>query len=64
MLSDLLRALALMLVLEGLLLFAAPDRFLVVADRLRQLDARQLRMGGLIALIIGLLVLQLVRWLL
>lgn len=61
MLEDLLRALALVLVIEGLLPFAAPARWRETMLRLSTLDDRQLRVVGVSAIIGGLVMLQLVR---
>ncbi|MES1926773.1 DUF2065 domain-containing protein [Salinisphaera sp. T31B1] len=55
---DLLRALALVLVIEGLLPFLAPERWREMMQRASTADARSLRLfgGGLIA--VGVVLLQ------
>jgi uncharacterized protein len=58
--EDLLRALALVLVIEGLLPFAFPARWREYLLRVSTLDDRQLRSVGLLAMIAGLVMLQLV----
>ncbi len=59
--GDLWAALCLVLVLEGLLLFVAPGAWKQMAERLQQLDPRQLRIGGAVMIVLGLISLQLVR---
>jgi uncharacterized protein YjeT (DUF2065 family) len=53
-------ALCLVLVLEGLFLFAAPQAWQHMAEQMRRLDSRQLRLIGGIMVAVGLLVLKLV----
>jgi uncharacterized protein YjeT (DUF2065 family) len=53
-------ALCLVLVLEGLFLFAAPQAWQHMAEKMRQLDPRQLRLIGGIMVAVGMLVLKLV----
>ncbi|HVT34698.1 MAG TPA: DUF2065 domain-containing protein [Nevskiaceae bacterium] len=53
------RALALTLVLEGLLPFMAPSRLRQTMLRMAQLDDRVLRTLGLLSMITGIVVLQL-----
>ena len=53
------RALALVLVLEGLLPFMAPSRLRTTMLRLAQMDDRVLRTAGLLSMITGIVVLQL-----
>ncbi|MGH8091215.1 MAG: DUF2065 domain-containing protein [Rudaea sp.] len=53
-------ALCLVLVLEGLFLFAAPQAWQHMAEQMRRLDPRQLRLIGGIMVAVGLLVLKLV----
>ena len=57
---ELLGALCLVLVLEGLFLFAAPHAWQRMAEQMRQLEPRQLRVigGGMIS--VGVLALKLV----
>ena len=52
-------ALCLVLVLEGLLLFAAPGAWKRMVEQARQLDERSLRMIGLGMIVVGLIAL---RW--
>lgn len=59
--SDLWAALCLVLVLEGLMLFVSPDGWKQMALRLQELPAQQLRIGGAIMVVVGLLSLQFVR---
>jgi uncharacterized protein YjeT (DUF2065 family) len=54
-------ALCLVLVIEGLFLFAAPRTWQRVVEQMRQLDPRQLRIIGAVMVGIGVLVLQLIR---
>ena len=58
---DLLAALCLVLVLEGLLLFAAPQAWKQIIEQMRELEPRQLRIIGGVMAGIGVLALQLVR---
>lgn len=50
--------LCLMVVFEGLLLFAVPQAWQRMALELSQMDPRRLRVGGGIAVIVGLVLLQ------
>lgn len=59
--SDLLAALALMLVLEGLLPFLNPAGWRRVFSKLAGSSDRDLRIGGLVCLGLGLLLLFFVR---
>lgn len=59
--SDLWAALCLVLVLEGLMLFVAPDGWKQMALRLQELPGRQLRIGGAIMIVLGLISLHFVR---
>lgn len=56
---ELSAALCLVLVIEGLFLFAAPQAWQRMAEQMRQLQARQLRVIGAVMIVIGLLVLRL-----
>ncbi|MDN5938364.1 MAG: DUF2065 domain-containing protein [Salinisphaera sp.] len=58
--ADLLRAVALVLVIEGLMPFLVPDRWRQLLLQVSTVDSRTLRMfgGGLIA--VGVIVLQFV----
>lgn len=62
MLVDLLRAAALMLVLEGIAPFLAPDASKRAYGLLASLPERWLRRAGLIAMIAGAASLQLIHW--
>ncbi|RYG70860.1 DUF2065 domain-containing protein [bacterium] len=52
--SDLLAALAILLVLEGILPFLSPSRARRLYERLSALGERELRFAGLISMLIGL----------
>jgi uncharacterized protein YjeT (DUF2065 family) len=54
-------ALCLVLVIEGLFLFASPRLWKRMAEQLQQIDERTLRMIGAGMVVAGLVVLQLVR---
>jgi uncharacterized protein YjeT (DUF2065 family) len=58
---ELLAALCLVLVIEGLLLFAAPQTWQRLVEQMRQLEPRQLRIIGGVMVGIGVLMLQLVN---
>jgi len=57
---ELLGALCLVLVLEGLFLFAAPHAWQRMAEQMRQLEPRQLRVIGGVMVAIGMAMLKLV----
>ena len=57
----LLAALALMMVFEGLLPFAAPSRYRKMVDELAKLSDNQLRSIGMVVMISGLLLLFVIR---
>jgi uncharacterized protein YjeT (DUF2065 family) len=59
--SDLLAALAILLVLEGLLPFLNPEATRRVMAQLSQMGERELRIAGLVSVIAGLLLLFFVR---
>ncbi|MEO7431785.1 MAG: DUF2065 family protein [Dokdonella sp.] len=61
MAGDLAAALCLVLVLEGLLLFALPDGWKRMAEQVRQLDSRTLRMIGAGMIGAGLILLKILR---
>lgn len=61
MASDLLAALGLMLVLEGILPFLSPGLLRQTLLQLTRLEDRALRLGGLASMATGLLVLYLFR---
>ena len=54
-------ALCLVLVLEGLFLFAAPGVWQRMAEQMRQLDAKQLRIIGGVMMALGVIALKLVN---
>lgn len=56
--DDLLRALALVLVIEGVLPFLSPPRFRANLLRMASLDNRPLRIFGLLAMCAGLVLLK------
>jgi len=58
---DLASALCLVLVIEGLLLFAAPRSWQRMAERLREVAPQQLRVIGGVMVGIGILALRLVN---
>ena len=59
--TALLTALALMLVLEGILPFLSPDTLRRVIHQMAAMDNRSLRLSGLLSMLTGLLLLYLVR---
>jgi uncharacterized protein YjeT (DUF2065 family) len=59
--SELLSAICLVAVLEGLLLFAAPQGWKRAAGQLQAMPNRQLRIVGAISIALGLLALWWVR---
>jgi hypothetical protein len=59
--QDLLAALCLVLVVEGLLLFAAPATWKRFVEQMLSIEDRALRRYGGIMVIVGLVSLQLVR---
>ena len=58
---DLFGALALVLVIEGLIPFAAPGRYRRLVETLGSIGERQLRIGGLAMMVVGLGLLYMVR---
>ena len=58
---DLLAALALVLVIEGLLPFASPDRAKQLYAQLAASPSQLLRRMGIISIVVGLVVLYFVR---
>jgi uncharacterized protein YjeT (DUF2065 family) len=64
MTHEILRALALVAVIEGILPFVAPSQFRAMLVRLAQLDDGRLRTLGVISMVIGLVGLQAMQWLL
>ncbi len=59
--ADLLRALALVMVLEGLMPFLMPDRWREMMARLCTVDSRSLRLFGGAIVAIGVVMLQFVH---
>ena len=59
--QDLFVAIALVLVIEGLIPFASPGRYRRLVEALGNISPRQLRVVGLILVIVGLALLYLVR---
>jgi uncharacterized protein YjeT (DUF2065 family) len=59
--ANLAAALCLVLVIEGLFLFASPRLWKRMAEQLQQIDERTLRMIGGGMVVAGLVVLQVVR---
>ena len=53
--TDFLTALALVLVIEGIALALFPDRVRSALQRLDELASDQLRLGGLVAVVVGVL---------
>ncbi len=60
--SDLLAALALVFIIEGSLLFASPGGLRRTWESLSRLQDGQLRFGGLVGVIAGLVLLYWVRF--
>lgn len=59
--EDLLRALALVMVIEGLLPFLAPERWREMILRVSTVDRRSLRIFGAVMIGAGVLLLQFIR---
>jgi uncharacterized protein YjeT (DUF2065 family) len=59
--TDLLAALALVLVIEGMIPFVNPQSLRRMLETLGQLDDRSLRIAGLVSMICGLIMLYIVR---
>jgi uncharacterized protein len=59
--SDLVTALGLVLIIEGLVYAAAPGRFKAMMARLEEIPDETLRMGGLIAVAVGVAIVWLAR---
>jgi uncharacterized protein YjeT (DUF2065 family) len=60
--TDLIRAVALLLVLEGIMPFVMPSRWRENLLRMASLNDRVLRFVGLTSMTIGLVILQLARY--
>lgn len=59
--QELLAALCLVVVLEGLLLFAAPAAWKRMAEQIRQVEDRRLRLIGAGMIVVGVIALQMVQ---
>jgi len=59
--ADLLSAIALMLVIEGVLPFLNPEGLRKALAMMAQLDDRQLRFAGLSSMLLGVLLLYFIR---
>jgi uncharacterized protein len=59
---EFLAALCLVLVIEGLFLFAAPRAWQRIVEQMRNLEPRQLRIIGGVMVGVGVLALKLVTW--
>lgn len=59
--QDLFAAVALMLVIEGMLPFLNPGRFRGLLRRLDEMDDRMVRIGGFVSMMLGLVLLAIVR---
>ncbi len=59
--ADLLAALCLVLVLEGLLLFVAPGGWKQAMAQMLERPERELRIAGAVMIVLGLMALQWVR---
>jgi len=60
--QELMAALCLVLVIEGLFLFAAPRAWQRIVEQMRELEPRQLRIIGGVMVGVGVLALKLVTW--
>ena len=60
--EDLGRAFALVLVIEGLMPFAIPNRWRTMMLRVSTMDDREMRLVGLSSMIAGVLTLWLIRF--
>lgn len=59
--NELLVAVALVLVLEGIIPFLAPEKFKQALVQLGQLSSQTLRTAGLVSMTIGIILLYLLR---
>ena len=59
--DELFVAFALVLVLEGIIPFLAPEKFRQTLSWIGQLSSRSLRVSGLVSMVIGIIILYLVR---
>jgi uncharacterized protein YjeT (DUF2065 family) len=62
LMHELLSALCLVLVIEGLFLFAAPGTWQRIVEQMRELEPRQLRIIGGVMVGLGVLALKLATW--
>ena len=60
--TEILTAIALVLVIEGLLPFASPGRYRQMVAQVVRFDDNTIRTVGLVVILAGLLLLYLVRW--
>ncbi len=59
--SDLLAALALVLVIEGMVPFLNPQSLRRMLETVTQLDDKTLRIAGLVSMVLGVVMLYIVR---
>ena len=59
--TDLLVGMALVLIFEGIILFALPNRLFNILNFISKFSDRKIRMIGIISIIIGLVLLCLIR---
>ena len=59
--SDLSAALCLVLVIEGIILFAVPRGWQEMVKQAAYMDPKVLRISGAVAIVVGLIALRLVR---
>jgi len=59
--SDLFSAVALVLILEGIIPFMSPDALRKTYQRLMEMDDKTIRMSGLVSMIAGVVLLTFVR---
>jgi|TARA_B100000767_G_C19675103_1_gene497012 hypothetical protein len=59
--QELLTALSLFLILEGIIPFISPSKYRNFVERMSQLEDSNLRFIGLVSMLIGLLLLFLIR---
>lgn len=59
--EELFAAIALVLVLEGIVPFISPDALRKTYKRLMEMDDKTIRMSGLVSMIAGVILLTLVR---
>jgi len=59
--QELLIAVALMLVIEGILPFMSPTRMRGILLRMLEMDDKSLRISGLVSMVIGVIMLYILR---